>query len=119
MSDRDFDGDGQSNFTEYVTGTFAGDATETFGLTIKEKPASQVRFEFYASTGKTYAIGSTGDMKTWTRVPFSVGNAMAGEPGYMATGSGIRSAFAAAGSGPKTFYRTITNDRTLRCGHYY
>jgi len=33
----DFDKDGQSNLLEYIAGTFAGDATETFGLTIKEK----------------------------------------------------------------------------------
>ena len=52
--DGDFDGDGQSNFMEYLAGTFAGDATERFEVTIKEKAADRVRFEFYAITGKTY-----------------------------------------------------------------
>src|SRR6187431_980974 len=41
----DLDGDGQSNFMEYLAGTFAGDATERFEVTIKAKAADSVQFE--------------------------------------------------------------------------
>lgn len=93
----DFDSDGQSNFLEYVAGTFAGDATERFDVTIKEKAAGSVQFEFYAITGKTYTIERSTDLKTWTAVPFSAGTAVpaAGAPlpegakSYTATGIGI------------------------------
>lgn len=104
-SDGDFDNDGQSNVLEYIAGTFAGDATETFALTIKEKLPESVRFEFYGITGKVYTIESTVDMKSWTRVPFAVGAAGAGLNAHQAGEVGIVSAFASPGSGASEFYR--------------
>ena len=101
----DFDKDGQSNLLEYIAGTFAGDATETFGLTIKEKLPESVRFEFYGITGKVYTIESTLDMKTWTRVPFSVGAPGAGNNAYQASDVGIVSAFTAPRGSTSEFYR--------------
>jgi len=101
----DFDKDGQSNLLEYIAGTFAGDATETFGLSIKEKLPESVRFEFYGITGKVYTIESTLDMQTWTRVPFAVGAPGAGNNAYQAGDVGILSAFTAPRSGTKEFYR--------------
>ena len=105
----DFDKDGQSNFFEYVAGTFAGDATERFSLSIKEKLADSVRFEFFAITGKVYTIESTLDMKTWTRVAFAVGAPVTasatGSEAYQAKDVGILSAFAAPRSSTKEFYR--------------
>ena len=101
----DFDKDGQSNLMEYIAGTFAGDATETFGLTIKEKLAQSVRFEFYGITGKVYTIESSLDMKTWTRVPFAVGAPGTGSNGYQATDVSVVSAFTAPRSGTSEFYR--------------
>lgn len=101
----DFDKDGQSNQLEYVAGTFAGDATETFGLTIKEKLPGSVRFEFYAITGKVYTIESSLDLQTWTRVPFALGAPGAGNPAYLATEVGIVSAFTAPRSITNEFFR--------------
>jgi len=101
----DFDKDGQSNLMEYLAGTFAGDVTETFSLTIKEKLPQSVRFEFYGITGKVYAIESSLDMKTWTRVPFAVGAPGTGANGYQATGVGIVSVFTAPRSSTSEFYR--------------
>jgi len=103
--DGDFDKDGQSNLLEYIAGTFAGDATETFGLTIKEKLPESVRFEFYGIAGKVYTIESTLDMKTWTRVPFAVGAPGSGSGGYQASDVGIVSAFTAPRSGSSEFFR--------------
>jgi hypothetical protein len=101
----DFDKDGQSNLLEYIAGTFAGDATETFGLTIKEKQPESVRFEFYGITGKVYTIESSLDMKTWTRVPFSVGAPGAGNNAHQAGDVGIVSAFTAPRATTSEFYR--------------
>ena len=101
----DFDKDGQSNLLEYIAGTFAGDATETFGLTIKEKLPASVRFEFYGITGKVYTIESTLDMKTWTRVPFAVGAPGAGSNAHQARDVGIVSAFTAPRGSGSEFYR--------------
>jgi hypothetical protein len=101
----DFDEDGQSNGLEYITGTFAGDATETFVLTIKEKLPQSVRFEFYGITGKVYTIESSLDMKTWTRVPFAVGAPGVGNSAHQASDVGIVSAFTAPRATTSEFYR--------------
>jgi len=103
--DGDFDGDGQSNWLEYLAGTFAGDATETFGLTIKEKLEDSVRFEFFGITGKVYTIESSADMKTWTRVPFAVGSPGAGNNAHQAGDVGIVSAFTTPRFTANEFYR--------------
>lgn len=101
----DYDHDGQSNLQEYLAGTFAGDATETFALAIKEKALESVRFEFYAITGKAYTLESTLDMKTWTRVPFAVGSPGSGSASYQATQVGILSIFTAPRSATNEFFR--------------
>jgi hypothetical protein len=101
----DFDGDGTSNWLEYLAGTFASDAGESFNLTIKEKLQQQVRFEFYAITGKTYTIESSPDMQTWTRKNFTVGASGASDSAYRANDVGIVPAYAVTGSTPQEFYR--------------
>lgn len=101
----DLDGDGTSNWLEYLAGTFAGDATERFSLDIEEKTATGVRFAFYAITGKTYTIETSTDTKTWTRVPFSVGQPAAGSQSWQAADVGIVSAFSSAGSADRQLYR--------------
>lgn len=101
----DFDQDGQNNLLEYIAGTFAGDASETFGLAIKEKQAAALRFEFFAITGKVYTIESSPDLKTWSRVPFAVAAPAAGTFTYQATAVGLVSAFATPPPAPTTFFR--------------
>jgi hypothetical protein len=104
--DGDFDGDGSSNWLEYIAGTFAGDATENFSLEIKQKLPASVRFEFFAITGKSYTIESSVDAQTWTRLPFSIGSFTAGEISHTATDVGVLSAFTAPAAGAtKEFYR--------------
>jgi hypothetical protein len=104
--DGDFDGDGQSNFLEYVAGTFAGDATEFFKLDIKEKLTDKVRFEFYAITGKTYTIERSTDNKAWARIPFTAGTATTVSNTYTATGVSVLSAFVTPTDGAaKEFFR--------------
>jgi hypothetical protein len=105
--DGDFDGDGTNNYFEYVAGTFAGDAMESFTLAIKEKTASRVRFEFYGITGKTYRIERSADLGAdgWTPLPFTVGAPGAGETVYQASSVGVLSAFVIPDSDTKEFYR--------------
>ncbi len=100
----DLDRDGQSNLLEYIAGTFAGDATETFGLTIKEKLAERVRLEFFGITGKAYTIESSVDNKTWTRVDFATEVAGPRAQAYRAPKVGLVSVFTASSS-PNAFYR--------------
>jgi hypothetical protein len=101
----DYDRDGQTNALEYIAGTFAGDATEFFSLTIREKLESSVRLEIFGITGKTYTIESSPDFKTWTRVAFSTGAPGPGFQGYIATEVGVVSVFTTPLSTGKEFYR--------------
>jgi len=102
----DFDGDGLSNWLEYVAGTFAGDEAERFGLDIKEKSQTSVRFEFFAITGKAYTIERSLNMTTWQRVPFSVGAPGSGSVIHTASDVAVVSAFAVPSpTGEREFYR--------------
>ena len=102
----DFDGDGQSDGFEYIAGTFAGDATEVFGLEIKEKLVSHVRLEFYAITGKTYTIERSTDMLEWQRVNFATESAQnIPAVGHVAAGVGQVPVFLTPASDAKEFYR--------------
>jgi hypothetical protein len=101
----DFDGDGVSNWNEYVAGTFAGDATETFGLTIRERLPASTRLEFYQITGKVYTIESSLDLKTWAPVPFAVNAPTVFGNAYRAPAVGIISAFTVPRSASREFFR--------------
>lgn len=109
--DGDFDRDGQSNWREYLAGTFAGDATERFDLEIKEKAEDGIRFEFYAVTGKTYTLETSTDGETWKRMSFALGTEQAGpftrvrEEVHRAESSGILSAFAPPAENDRELYR--------------
>lgn len=101
----DFDGDGISNFHEYIAGTFGGDATERFELRLTNKTATEVSFNFYAITGKVYGIEQSSDLQTWTALPFSL------TPGgptltlHKATSAGVLPVYGAVSAGASRFYR--------------
>ncbi len=103
--DGDFDHDGVSNFHEYVAGTFAGDATERFELNIRNKTATTVSFEFFAITGKVYAIEQSTDLKTWTAVPFATTAGGAAKTFFTAAAIDILPAYVATTPGAARFYR--------------
>lgn len=108
--DSDFDGDGQSNWREYLAGTFAGDSNEKLQLEIAEKQDSRLRFEFFAVAGKTYTLETSADGKTWARLSFAAGTA-SGPFGrgtveiYRAETVGVLSAFAAPTDAPQQLFR--------------
>jgi hypothetical protein len=69
--DGDFDGDGTSNFAEYLAGTYATDATDFLRLQLVEHRPGHVVLRFYAIIGKTYTLESTADGVTWLPEPIS------------------------------------------------
>ncbi len=101
----DFDGDGLSNYDEYIAGTFAGDATERFELRIRKKAGTTVQFEFFAITGKTYAIEESTDLKTWTVIPFTTTAGGATATTFRATTIEILPAFVTVPTVTSRFYR--------------
>jgi len=103
--DGDFDGDGVSNYAEYVAGTFAGDATERFELRIREKTATGVQFEFFAITGKVYSIEESADLRTWTAVPFTTVAGGATARSHRAGAVAILPAYVVSPNATSRFYR--------------
>ena len=102
----DLDGDGLNNLSEYIAGTYAADATETFYLKITGITNTQANFEFFTITSKVYELEKSSDLQTWTPVDFSAGAMTAPSAVYTATGVGV-----IVGSVPRTtaeakmFYR--------------
>lgn len=103
--DGDYDGDGTSNFLEYVAGTFATDSAERFELIITGRTESLVSFEFFSITGKVYAIEASTDLEEWEQVPMMM--SPTGEPllYFRATAVDILSAYVATEPGTQRFYR--------------
>jgi hypothetical protein len=105
----DLDKDGLSNITEYIAGTYAGDANSTINLTIKEKLGENVRLETYTIYGKSYTIESSTDLKAWAPASFSLTDPAGETPAVfqdalVSATTGIISLYAKA-SGTNTYYR--------------
>jgi hypothetical protein len=101
----DLDGDGTSNFHEYVAGTFAGDATERFELRLMSKAGSDLAFEFYAITGKVYSIEESADLQNWTPAVFRLTPGGTTHTTWRATAIGLQPAFITAPAGVSRFFR--------------
>lgn len=103
--DGDFDGDGISNFLEYVAGTFAGDPAERLELRLINKTPAAVFLEFYTITGKVYGIEESADLKTWQATPFTVRSGSPPAILHRAQAIGITTAQVAAPATTSRFYR--------------
>lgn len=100
----DFDGDGQSDGLEYVAGTFAGDAGETFGLDIEQWKEGHAHFEFYQIIGKVYTLEASVDGGHWQRIDFAVNDSENSSSVYEANGIGLARATSPSVNS-KTLYR--------------
>lgn len=103
--DGDLDGDGVSNYQEYIAGTFAGDATERFELAIKSRSDDRVSFEFFAITGKIYNIEESTDLVTWKTIPFSVTENGTAANYFRSPDVAVTPAYAKPAPGGRNFYR--------------
>ena len=103
--DGDFDGDGISNFLEYVAGTFAGDPAERLELRLTNKTPAAVSLEFYTITGKVYGIEESADLKTWQGIPFTVRSGSPPAILHRAQEIGVTTAQVAAPATASRFYR--------------
>ena len=70
--DGDFDGDGISNWHEYIAGTFAADPTDHLALQIIEAEGNHSHLRFFAIYGKVYSLEISTDLQTWTAAPFFI-----------------------------------------------
>jgi hypothetical protein len=70
----DLDGDGISNYAEYIAGTFASDPTDFLSLQITARFVQSIRFRFFAIASKTYSLEMSTDLQTWTAVPAYLSN---------------------------------------------
>lgn len=114
--DGDFDGDGTSNWQEYIAGTFAADPTDYLALQIIAPLASHVQLRFFSIYGKTYSLESSTDLQTWKaaslylRNPEStdsddVANPPAPQAALRAEGTDFVDLYAPADASGRTFYR--------------
>jgi len=72
--DGDLDGDGISNWLEYIAGTYATDATDFLSMRITARFPRSLRLSFYSIYGKTYSLESSTDLKTWSPVSLYLSN---------------------------------------------
>jgi hypothetical protein len=70
--DGDSDGDGVSNYVEYLAGTYAFDRRASFDLKIMEINEGMARLRFLAVKGRSYTIKSSSDLEDFEAVPFSL-----------------------------------------------
>ena len=68
----DADGDGVSNFSEYVAGTYAFDGRDVFRLEIIGMSEGVAHLRFLAVTGRSYQLRGGGDLASSPVIPFSL-----------------------------------------------
>ena len=100
----DLDGDGVSNWNEYLAGTGAGDPQSRLSMEIKEITPSGARLEFYALYDRIYELESSPDLRSWSAAEFTPAGATDPVRLYQADTSGIVSLFTPQ-TGTKTYYR--------------
>jgi len=116
--DGDFDGDGVSNWAEYIAGTYASDPTDHLALQVVETLPGYLRLRFFGIYGKTYSLESSTDLRTWGPADFHLDNPAepAGDPDVdaaappplshlRATATGFVDLYAPADASGRTFYR--------------
>lgn len=68
----DTDGDGLSNLQEYISGNYAFDDRDGFGLSIVQVIGDTAVMEFQAIRGRTYTVYGSAALKDWSEVGFRV-----------------------------------------------
>ncbi len=68
----DADGDGISNWNEYLAGTFAFDPADGFRLHLVPRPNDRPLLEFTVINPRSYALYSSTNLQTWTPLLFKI-----------------------------------------------
>ncbi len=68
----DADGDGMSNLSEYLAGTYAFDPKDGFSLVIKGMRDGRPVMRFTAIRGRTYTLVGSIDLNTWVPLGFRI-----------------------------------------------
>jgi len=89
----DYDGDGASNYAEYVAGTNPFDKTDRFSvreMAAKKGYEDYVALKVLVNQGRTYTVSTTGklekDVTEWTKAEFSVNDPTAALQERVSTG---------------------------------
>lgn len=70
--DGDFDGDGFTNYQEYLAGTYASNPKEGLYLYIQAVEDDMARLEFNAIARRTYRVTTSTDLETFVEIPFTI-----------------------------------------------
>ena len=84
----DLDGDGISNYNEYLAGTYAFDPADGFRLNLVPRADGPPLLEFMVVNGRTYTVHSSTNLQDWTPLPIKMaaeGAAGPSLPNYHAT----------------------------------
>ncbi len=84
----DSDGDGISNYNEYIAGTYPFDPADGFRLEVIGKHENRMVLEFLTIPGRRYSFRGSADLTTWSPVAFRLPEDAVGatpRPDYVAT----------------------------------
>lgn len=108
----DYDGDGHSNYAEYVAGTNPCDATDRFSvrqMAVDEGIEGYVKLRVPVSQGRSYSVDASDTLAPadWQLIPFAEDPSKEPEATHLNTGTsevGYRTIFVRK-NGPERFYR--------------
>ena len=108
----DYDGDGQSNYAEYIAGTNPCDATDRFSvrqMACEEGIEDYVKLRVPVVQGRSYSVAAADSLakSVWRLIPFAEDPSMPPESTYLNTGPaevGYRTIFVKK-DGPQHFYK--------------
>jgi hypothetical protein len=99
----DYDGDGMSNYDEYVAGTEPLDPDSFFVITCElHSPQSGMFIEWASGEGAYYTISRSQNLTTWTNIANSIPAALATNRTWHVDAS--------ATNAPQYFYRVIAQE---------
>jgi len=107
LGNGDFDGNGVSDYIEYLAGTFAFLSEETFGLKVDGfEEDGTVRLSTLLVVAKTYRIEYSDDLKEWNPLPVRLGNpAAVAQTTFTPNNTHLTEIFAAPAPGGTRLYR--------------